>query len=235
MVDDLAESLIRTAEEKKLAPPAPHEDDEDIQPVQENKDHSHSGNEIKPREGDDGPDATEQGNASFMGHEEESIGDVPKSPDHHPEFPAGGGQNAKYDRNERYAPEKQERDKGTVIAGSDEESLAARRKAAQVLAGKMVAGGLIQPAQIAEKIAQLERYQIEQIADLEKSIFGGASRKGLDAVAKGAQTPLVVNASANEREPAGELKTKLQSLFTLNRRNELADSDDDAQLRNGYR
>tara|TARA_B100000614_G_scaffold262909_1_gene300791 strand:+ start:255020 stop:260860 length:5841 start_codon:yes stop_codon:yes gene_type:complete len=234
-VGDLAESLIRVAEEKKLAPPAPHEDDEDIQPVQENKDHSHSGNEIKPREGDDGPDAPEQGNASFMGHEEESIGDVPKSPEHHPEFPAGGGQNSKYDRNERYAPEKQERDKGTVIARRDEESLAARKKAAQVLAGKMVASGLIQPAQIVDKIAQLERYQIEQIADLEKSIFGGASRKGLDAVAKGAQTPLVVNASANEREPAGELRTKLQSLFTLDRRNQLADSDDDAQLRNGYR
>jgi len=233
MVDSLAERLIRTAEEKKLAPPAPHEDDEDIQPVQENKDHKDSGKVIKPREGDDGPDVPEQGNTSFMGHEEESIGDVPKSPEDHPEFPAGGGVNPHYDRNERFAPEKQEKDKGTVIAGSDAESLVARRKVAHTLAGRMLAAGLIQPEGLYEKASELEKYEVSQILDLEKGIFGGGvARKGLNAVAQGAQTPLVISANSNERgDPATELKSKLQSMFSLDRSNRLADDDDEAQLR----
>jgi len=233
ITDNLAERLIATASETKLDPPAPWEDDGDIQPVQENKDHPDTPevSKIKPRKGDDGPDVPERGNESFMGHEEESIGDVPKSPDHHPEYPAGGGANPKYDRNERWDAEKQDHDKGTVLAGSEAESLLARRHAAEKLAGRMVANGFVGAEQISSKIAELSRYQVEQISDIEKSIFG-AGKKGLDAVAKGAQTPLVINAKSNSRgDAAAELQSKLQSLFSLERQNRLADDDPDAQLR----
>jgi hypothetical protein len=237
MQDNLLESLVRVAGEKKLAPSAPHEDDEDIKPVQENKDHPDTpeGCKITPREGNDGPDVPEQGNGSFMGHEEESIGDVPKSPEHHPEFPAGGGKNPKYDKNDRFDAEKQDRNKGTVIAGRDAESLAVRQKAAQTLAGRMLQAGMLTPESLFTKASELERYETEQIADIEKSIFGGAARKGLNTVAQGTQTPLVINAKSNKPDDAAsELQGRLQSLFSLEKRNRLADDDENSQL-NRYR
>lgn len=167
-----------------------------------------------------------------MGHEEESIGEIPKSPKNHPKIPAGGGKNPKYDRNEKYSPEKQDHDKGTVIAGSDDESLLVRRKAAEKLAGKMIAKGIITAEQISSKIAELSRYQVEQISDYEKSLFGVTAKKGLDTVAKGAQTPLVIHANKNGKsDAASELKDKLQSLFQLDKNNRLADGDFNEQFK----
>lgn len=234
MTGGLAERLVKIAEEKTLKAPAQLKDDADIGTVSNNKDHSNTpeGMKIKPFAEGESPEVPEAGNGAFMGHEEESIGDVPKSPKNHPKFPAGGGKNPKYDRNEKNDPEKQDHDKGTVIASGDEESLVARRKAAEKLAGKMIAKGIITAEQISTKIAELSRYQIEQIADYEKSLFGVTAKKGLDTVAKGAQTPLVIHANKNGKDdPAVELKSKLQSLFSLDRLNGLANEDPDAQIR----
>lgn len=233
MTNGLVDRLVKIAEEKTLKAPAQLKDDSDIGTVSNNKDHSNTpeGMKIKPFAEGESPEVPEAGNGAFMGHEEESIGEVPKSPKHHPKFPAGG-KNPKYDRNEKNNPEKQDHDKGTVIASSDEESLVARRKAAEKLAGKMIAKGIITADQISTKIAELSRYEIEQIADYEKSLFGVTAKKGLDTVAKGAQTPLVIHANKNSKnDPAVELKSKLQSLFSLDRLNGLAAEDPNAQIR----
>jgi hypothetical protein len=234
MTGGLAERLVKIAEEKTLKAPAQLKEDSDIGTVSNNKDHSNTpeGMKITPFAEGESPEVPEAGNGAFMGHEEESIGEIPKSPKNHPKFPAGGGKNPKYDRNEKNNPEKQDHDKGTVIASRDEESLAARRKAAEKLAGKMIEKGIITAGQISTKIAELSRYQIEQIADYEKSLFGVTAKKGLDAVSQGAQTPLVIHANKNGKNDAAvELKDKLQSLFSLDRDNRLADGDPDAQIR----
>ena len=234
MTDDLASRLIRVASEKKVKAPAPWKEDSDIGTVSDNKDHSNTPEKMKitPFEEKDKVSVPEAGSGAFMGHEEESIGAVPKSTEHHPSIPAGGGKSGKYDKNEKNDPEKQDHVKGTVIAGGNEESLTARKSAAEKLAGKMIERGIITADQISSKIAELSRYEIEQIRDYEKALFGAAGKKGLDTVAKGLQTPLVVNASKNQKQDAAsELKDKLQGLFSLTARNALAENDPVAQLR----
>ena len=234
MTSGLADRLVRIAEEKTLKSPQQLKEDADISPVSNNQDHSDTpeGLKIKPFAEGDSPEVPENGNGAFMGHEEESIGDVPKAEKNAPKFPAGGGKNEKYDRNEKNSPEKLDSSKGTVIASRDEESLVVRRKAAEKLAGRMIEKGIIKADQISTKIAELSRYQPEQIADYEKTLFGAPAKKGLDTVAKGAQTPLVIHANKNgKNDPAVELQNKLQSLFTLDRRNILSESDPNAQIR----
>lgn len=233
MSDNLAERLVRVASESKLKPPAPLEDDGDIQPVQGNKDHTDTpeGSKITPRESGDGPDIPEAGNGAQMGHESDA-GSVPKSPADHPDIPIGGGKSPKYDKNDRWDAEKQDHDKGTVIASGDEESLVVRRKAAETLVGKMIVAGIISPDQISQKIEEISRYEIEQISDYEKVVLGAATKKGLNTVSQGSQTPLVIPAKSNDRgDPATELRSKLQSMFTMDRQNRLADDDPNSQIR----
>ena len=165
-----------------------------------------------------------------MGHEEESIGAVPKAPEHQPEIPEGGGQNPDYDKNDRYAPEKQDKIKGTVIARSDEESATARKEAAVRVAGRMLEARRISVSELQTKIAELERYEAEQILDFEKAMFG-VVRKGLDTVAQGSETALVISESSNVKDASTELSRKIQGLFELDRRNQAADSDPNANLR----
>jgi hypothetical protein len=234
MTSNLAQRLVKIAEEKKLKAPAQWKDDPDIGTVSDNKDHPDTPAEMKrtPFEGDESPEVPEAGNGAFMGHEEESIGDVPKSPKNHPTYPAGGGKNPKYDRNEKNNPEKQDHDKGTVIASSNDESLVVRRKAAEKLAGKMVERGILTADSISKKIEELSRYAPEQINDLEKAMFSVTAKKGLDTVNRGTQTPLLVNASKNAKgDPAVELKNKIQGLFSLSQSNAIADDNQDEQIR----
>lgn len=232
MTDDLASRLLRIASDKKVNAPAPVAEDKDIGKISDNKDHPDTPESMKrtPHEESDKVQVPEKGFGAFMGHEEESIGSVPKSPEAEPSIPAGGGKNEKFDKNEKNTPEKQENIKGTVIAGGNEESLASKR-AAEKLAGKMIERGMITAEQISSKIAELSRYQVEQIADYEKALFGAIAKKGLDAVAGGVSTPLVINASKNIRQdPAVELKNKLQSHFKLDKQNRFADGDPNITL-----
>lgn len=234
MTSDLASRLVKIATEQKTKAPAQLKDDSDIGTVSDNKDHSNTPDKMKitPFEESDNVDVPEAGSGAFMGHEEESIGAVPKSPEHQPSIPAGGGKNSKFDKNEKNNPEKQDHMKGTVIAGGDEKSLLARKSAAEKLAGKMIERGILRADEISAKIASLSRYQVEEILDQEKALFGVAGKKGLDTVAKGLQTPLVINASKNQKQDAAtELKDKLQGLFSLSRKNALAENDPEAQLR----
>lgn len=227
----LADRLIAEAE-TKLDEAKPVADDEDVQPISNNKDHSHTpeDSKITPHEESDNVEVPEDGSGAFMGHEEESIGDVPKAPDHQPEIPEGGGVNDHYDKNDRYAPEKQERLKGTVIAEGNEESTTARKEAAIRVAGRMLEAKQINAGQLPAKIAELERYEPEQIADLEKAMFG-VVRKGLDTVAQGSETAFVVPDSSNVKNASEELTNKLQGLFSLHNKNIAASEDPNADLR----
>ncbi len=227
----LVERILKSAGEKKLKEPSQLKDDSSIGSVSDNKDHSNTpeGMKIKPFEEGENAEVPEKGDGAFMGHEKESIGDVPKSPKNHPSFPAGENKLEKEKGNERHSPEKQDNDKGTVIAGSNAGSLTERREAAQKLAGIMIEKGIITASQISSKIAELSRYEVSQISDLEKAMFSGSVKKGLDAVAKGEQTPIVMSSkvqNANE-----ELRNKLSSMFSSSRLNDLAENDIDTQIR----
>lgn len=223
----LAERLIIEAD-KKLNEAKPVSEDKDIQPISNNKDHSNTpeGSKITPSEESDKVSVPENGSGAFMGHEEESIGAVPKAPEHQPEIPSGGG---KGPENERFAPEKQEDIKGTVIARSNEESSSTRKEAAIRVAGRMLEAKQITAGQLPVKIAELERYESEQILDLEKAMFG-VVRKGLNTVAQGSETAFIVPETSNLRDANTELTSKIQGLFQLDRRNRAASEGPNADL-----
>lgn len=230
----LADRLITIAD-SKLKDAKPVSDDEDVQPISNNKDHSNTpeGSKITPFEESDHAEiksVPEKGSGAFMGHEEESIGSVPKAPDHQPEIPEGGGVNDHYDKNDRFAPEKQTNLKGTVIARSDAESKTARENAAIRVAGRMLEARRITADQLSAKISELKRYEVEQIKDFEKAMFG-AVRKGLNTVAQGSETALVIPESSNVKDASRELTSQIQGLFELDRRNKAAAADPNADLK----
>lgn len=233
-MNSLADRLIATAD-SKLKDAKPVSDDKDVHPISKNKDHSHTpeGSKITPFEESDHAEVDsvpEKGSGAFMGHEEESIGSVPKAPDHQPEIPEGGGVNEHYDKNDRFAPEKQTDLKGTVIARRDAELKIARENAAIQVAGRMLEARRITADQLSAKIAELKRYEVEQIKDFEKAMFG-AVRKGLNTVAQGSETALVIPESSNVKDASRELTNQIQSLFELDRRNKAAAADPNADLK----
>jgi len=233
MVNDLANRIIKSAEKVNEAKPVA--DDEDVAPISKNEDHPHTpeGSKIKPFESSDHAETDsvpEAGSGAYMGHEEESIGAVPKAPEHQPDIPSGGGSNANYDKNDKYSPEKQENIKGTVIAGGDEESLATRRAEAIKVAARMLQAQMIKADAMPAKVAELERYEVPQIQDFERAMFG-VVEKGLDTVARGTEKPLVISESSNRRDAGMELTAQIQSLFRLDGENRLAAEDEIAQMR----
>src|SRR5690606_13924994 len=115
------------------------------------------------------------GDSSMIGHEKETLESRPTSPKDHPDIPEGKALMGHEE--EDIAPEKQTKDKGTVIAGSDAKSEAHkqaeidRRKEAIRVAGRMLEVGDITAADLSNKIEELARYESAQIRDLEKAIF----------------------------------------------------------------
>jgi CRISPR/Cas system CMR-associated protein Cmr1 (group 7 of RAMP superfamily) len=90
---------------------------------------------------------------------------------------------------------------------------------------------LITLDKLASEIEKLSRYEASDLKDLETTLFG-ASKKGFDTVAKGTEKPLVISERSNQRKVAQELKDSIQSLFTLNKSNELAQDDPNFELKN---
>jgi len=230
---DLAERLVSVATKVEEAKPV--SDDEDVKPISNNKDHSNTpeGSKITPFEESDNAEVNsvpEGDSKAFMGHEQESIGDVPKAPKHQPDIPTGGGSNSDYDKNEKNNPEKQEKIKGTVIAGSNEESLTAQRNKAITVAARMLQADIITADQMPSKISELAQYNTDQISDIEKAMFG-VVQKGLDTVAQGTEKPLIIAESSNKRDKNAELSDRIQGLFSLHQDNELAADDDIASIR----
>ena len=203
---------------KKLEPPKPVADDEDIKPI---KDNGTIGDEPK-FEADTPENVKGTGNESEMGHETETLGDRPDSPEDHPEVATGDAKMGKEDLDS----EKTTRDKGTVIAKSDTKSEAIR------VAGRMLETGKISVGDLQTKIEELQSYQSAQIRDFEKAIF--ASEKGLDTVSDGMSQAVVINETSNGRNNKADLSEKLSSLFSLEKRNREADEDSDIQLRRTF-
>jgi hypothetical protein len=225
----LAERIL---EATKLESPAPVSDDKDIKPIQGD---STIGNEEKFDA--KSPENTKgSGNASMIGHENETLGDRPDSPKDHPDVATGNAQMGK----EELDSEKTTKDKGTVIAGTDSGSESeAIRVAARMLQSKM-----IEATGLEAKIKELKSYKPAQIKDIEKAIFAG--KKGLDSVSDGMSQAVIINeasseklaikeAKANEVSRTDELAKNLQSLFSLDRQNVDADNDEQIQLRRLYR
>jgi len=223
-------SVKKTANDKKLENAAPISEDGDVKPFSANKDNPKSGNPIKPFEEGQKVGKVDAGDSSFMGHEKETLTSVPKEENSAPSIPAGGGKNPKYDNNEKNTPEKQTAHKGTVISSGDTESLAVKKEAATRVAGRKLKAGMISIDKLASEIEKLSRYDTSDLRDIETALFG-ASKKGLDTVAKGSEKPIVISEKSNQRKITSELKDSLQSLFTLDKRNVLAQDDPTVEIK----
>ena len=227
----LAQRVLE-AQSKKLEPKKPVADDEDIKPIQDKGVMGH-----EPKFDPDTPTNTESSN-SHMGHEKESLGDKPTSPDDHPEIPADNALMGHEEKSE-VGPEKQTRNKGTVIAESDRESevhVESQQLAFRV-AGTMLQKGLIEASQLETKITELAKYEPAQIRDFESMVLKSVieNKKGFTTASRGLEQPLVINEASSHRNANDELQTKLASLFTLSARNQEADSNPDASWRQAYK
>jgi hypothetical protein len=228
MTNGLVDRLVQ-ASETKLEEPKPVSEDKDIGEFSNNKDHSNTPEEMKRKPFAEGekPEVPEGDGKAFIGHEEESIGDIPKTGKNAPNYPAGGGRDtSKFDKNEKNAPEKMNKDKGTVIAKSNEESNKAKNDAAFKLAGIMLQRNLIQATQLADEVDKLMKYDLDHIKMLEKTITASAGNKGLDTASNGVETPMIVPETSNQKKTASaELSNKLTEMFTLSKRLKLGEND----------
>ena len=202
--DDIKKVKTTTPKEKKMAPKEPVAKDKDIQPISGD---SVIGDEDKFTADDPGKVKSDGG---FIGKEKETFKSKPDDPKDQPSFPAGGGK-MKTDTND---PEKQEKDKGTVIAKSSQKQI----EAATRLAGKMLAAGNISVDDLATKIQELSSYKVATISDLDKSLF--ATKKGLTTASDGLESPVVISEASSV--PRETLKTQLQGMFSLDHKNKQA-------------
>ena len=239
-VNALADSLTKIADEKKVKRDQV-QDDEDVKPYSGD---SFIGNEKESIGEIPGakttPDGIPEDNA-FIGNEQESIGDKPDPVKDTPDIPAKDDRIGGEKDNDKIAPKKEEQMTGKIdsgaLASSKEDSKVT--KEAYALAGRMLQNGLIEVGQLGTKVAELSAYKPSQLADLEKGMF---VKKGLDASSDGleGQAVLISQTSTEKRaqlenvNPQTELTSKLQGLFSLDKRNQLADSDSNTELRRGY-
>jgi hypothetical protein len=112
--------------------------------------------------------------------------------------------------------------------------LAAKKEAATRIAGRKLKAGMIELDKLASEIEKLSRYEPSDLKDLEVALFG-ASKKGLDTVAKGSEKPLVISEKSNQRKIGQELKDSIQSMFTLDKNNQLAKDDPNTELNANFR
>jgi hypothetical protein len=224
--------------DKKVGPAKPVSEQTKVD-FSGNKDHENTPEQMKriPFEESDSKETKnipEKGEGAFIGDEKSSIGDVPKADQKFaPSIPAGGGRNEKYDKNEKNAPELLTDIKGTAIAKSDEKSKVAQTEAIRI-AGRMIEAGLIEASQLSKKIAELSGYKLETLADIEKSLFKSAAKKGFAAESDGIEkSPVIISESSGQRNKS-DLTEQLKSLFSLNTRNQLASENTDADLRRSH-
>ncbi len=224
-INSLAERIIEAG---KLEPKKPVADDEDIQPVKDNTSIGH-----EPEFSADTPENTEDsGDGAMMGHEKETLKSTPKSPKDHPEIPEDDARMG----HEVLAPEKQLRDKGTVIARSDEESEVQKQAEAFRVAGLMLEKEIITASELQVKVNELAKYELGQIKDYAKAIFANhkTAKKGLDTASEGLEQALVINETSSQRDGTNELAAKLQTLFYLDKQNKEALENPDFSVRKAF-
>ena len=176
------------------------------------------GEEPKPSEGVAKPNVPTAPNKGQLSREET----VNNSLDM-PEIPAGGGQNANYDQNEKNAPEKQDE-----MIGKQNPPLSANtnvdiKKEATRIAGEMLTHGKIKPNQLDDQITHLSQLTMPLLKQYEEDILKKAETNydaGLEKTASinDSETAFVVPSSTPLKKQ-GTLADKIQGLMTLNQRN----------------
>lgn len=112
----------------------------------------------------------------------------------------------------------------------------ANKEVAIKLAAKMVENGVIKAEQMPAKLAELQRYEVSQLRDLEKAMFNRPSAtKGLKVASSGVEQPLVINEVSSHKNASSDLKGKIASLFRLQQQVEMADESEAAKLRNAFK
>jgi len=167
-------------------------------------------------------------NNAFIGDEKASIGDKPSDNDT-PNIPTKDDRIGGEKDNDKIKPEHDNEMTGLVNSGTVLAESKTNIKEASRVAGKMLQAGRIQPEDLASKIAELQRYQPEQLKDFEDAIF--SNNKGLNNVPDGIEQPVIIHEASNQRNAQNELAHKLQSLFSLNKQNVLAQQDTVNELR----
>ena len=226
LAKNIKEAKDKKIKTKKLEKSEPVSKDKDIQPIQDN---STIGNEEK-FDAEEPKNTKGKGNESQIGYENEVLGDRVDSPKDNAEIPADKQKMGK----EELEPEKQTKNKGTVIAESESEAVR--------VAGKMLEKRRIKSSELQNKISELKSYKPNQIRDIEKAIFAN-NEKGLNTVSDGMPQAVVINEDSGLKKSQEEMKesnkeqgltSKLASIFSLNRQNEEADNDRNIQLRKKY-
>lgn len=107
-----------------------------------------------------------------------------------------------------------------------------QREAAIKLAGRMVEKGIIKADQLPSKLAELQRYEVSQLRDLERAMFSsGVANKGLKVASSGVEQPLVISEASSQKNASTDLKGKIASLFRLQQQVELAQESEATKLK----
>jgi hypothetical protein len=187
------------------------QEDKDIGKVKEDAVHSRSRTEQKPSEGVSEPDVPEAPNAGRLSREHTYDTKLDG-----PQIPAGGGV-TEHDEVEKYHPEKQ-----TDTIGQDKSlgSTASYEEAVKI-AGQMLKASLITEEELPAKIKQLASADKGVLNDYRKMITQATTKPelGLQKQASVDAVETVVTTSSSNNENRDELKTTLQSLFRLDKRN----------------
>jgi len=239
-LSSLAERVIE-AQEKKVVRKQ-DQDEEEIKPYQ---DHSFIGKEEEsigavptPAVAKDQNVPTAGPDGGFIGKEKESLGPKPTEKDT-PSIPAKDDRIGGEKDNEKLTPEHDNEMTGNQkvnVAASSSSKSKLRNEAAFRVAGRMLEKRMIKASELSTKVAELSRYEVEQLKDFEKNIFSG--QKGLQTLSDGAEHPMVISekstAKENQKRAKIELTSKLEGMFSLSDRNAAADADDTIQLRKAY-
>lgn len=177
------------------------------------KAHSLAVDEKKPSEGMSEPSVPEAPNGGQLAREHT----VEKATDG-PNIPAGGGMNPDYDQNEKNTPEKQDQITGKQ---NDAGATASNRENAVKIAGQMLKAQMISIDELPNKINELSKATPEILKDYENLIRQAQETKGLrrTASANSVETPIVQKSAGATNEAKSQLKDNVQSLFTLNSKN----------------
>ena len=94
----------------------------------------------------------------------------------------------------------------------------------------MVKSDMISPDQLNKKVAELMRYEVSQLQDLETAMFNGSSTtKGLTTASRGSEKPILIDERSNQGSFGG-LQNQIASLFKLQHQVDMADETVSARL-----
>lgn len=180
--------------------------------VKSDKPHSLAVDEKKPSEGMNEPSVPEAPNGGQLKNEHNYDTKLEG-----PTIPAGGGMNSEYDQNEKNKPEKLDQ-----TLGKDND-LFANRDLAIKIAGRMLKDQLITEDELPSKISQLSKVSPDILKDYENFFAKAANEtKGLQtkASAGSVESAPILQKTASTQPQNQDIGKRLESLFTLERKNQ---------------